>query len=72
MSQAIKGTVKRVVAEKGFGFIKASSDEEEYFFHRSAVVGAAFEDLREGETVTFEKGQGPKGPRAENVRPVAA
>ena len=63
------GTVKRLVSEKGFGFVEAS-DGSEYFFHQSACVGSPFETLREGQPVTFDKGQGPKGPRAENVRTV--
>ena len=61
------GTIKRLVSEKGFGFI-AAGDGNEYFFHQSACVGVRFDDLREGQAVTFEKGQGPKGPRAENVK----
>jgi CspA family cold shock protein len=66
---ATNGTIKRIVSDKGFGFI-AASDGQEYFFHRSACTGVAFESLREGQAVTFEQGQGPKGPRAENVKPV--
>ena len=65
---ASTGTIKRIVSDKGFGFILAS-DGSEYFFHNSACVGTRFDDLREGQSVTFEKGQGPKGPRAESVRP---
>ena len=61
------GTIKRLVADKGFGFV-AASDGAEYFFHRSACQGVTFDSLREGQAVTFEKGQGPKGQRAENVR----
>ena len=61
------GTIKTLRAEKGFGFIKGAAGQE-YFFHHSAVVGAQMEDLREGESVQFDVGQGPKGPRAENVR----
>ena len=60
------GTIKRLT-DKGFGFI-AASDGTEYFFHQSACSGTRFDELREGQAVTFEKGQGPKGPRAENVR----
>ena len=63
----MNGTIKRLVSEKGFGFI-ASQDGNEYFFHQSACTDARFDDLREGQAVTFEKGQGPKGPRAENVK----
>jgi len=61
------GTIKRLVKDKGFGFI-AAADGSEYFFHQSACNDVRFDDLREGQTVTFEKGQGPKGPRGENVR----
>jgi CspA family cold shock protein len=64
---AVNGTIKRLVSDKGFGFV-AAQDGTEYFFHRSACTDARFDELREGQAVTFEKGQGPKGPRAENVR----
>ena len=63
----MNGTIKRLVSDKGFGFIMAS-DGNEYFFHSSACNGIRFDDLREGQAVTMERGQGPKGPRAENVR----
>jgi cold shock protein len=66
---AMNGTVKRLVSEKGFGFV-AAQDGNEYFFHQSACVGTSFDQLREGQSVTFDTGQGPKGPRAENVRAV--
>jgi CspA family cold shock protein len=62
----MSGTIKRLT-DKGFGFI-AASDGSEYFFHHTACSGVRFEDLREGQAVTFERGQGPKGPRAEQVR----
>jgi cold shock protein len=64
----MNGTIKRKVNDKGFGFI-AAGDGTEYFFHQSACSGMSFDQLREGQAVTFEKGHGPKGPRAENVRP---
>ncbi len=63
----MNGTIKRLVGDKGFGFI-AAGDGAEYFFHSSACTQIAFDDLREGQAVTFERGQGPKGPRGENVR----
>lgn len=63
----LHGTIKRLVSEKGFGFV-AAQDGTEYFFHQSACTDTRFDDLREGQAVTFDKGQGPKGPRAENVR----
>ncbi len=61
------GTIKRLVSEKGFGFVEAA-DGNEYFFHQSACEAGQFDQLREGQAVTFNTGQGPKGPRAENVR----
>ena len=63
---SVNGTVKRLVKDKGFGFV-AAADGNEYFFHQSACTGVSFNELREGQAVTFETGQGPKGPRAENV-----
>jgi cold shock protein len=60
------GTIKRKT-DKGFGFI-AAADGTEYFFHQSGCVGIRFDDLREGQRVSFTVGQGPKGPRAENVK----
>ena len=67
MAAAVSGTIKRIVSDKGFGFV-AAEDGTEYFFHNSACVGTRFDELREGQKVSFEKGQGPKGPRAENIR----
>jgi CspA family cold shock protein len=65
---ATTGTIKRLVSDKGFGFI-AAGDGTEYFFHQSACVQTGFDQLREGQSVTFDIGHGPKGPRGENVRP---
>jgi cold shock protein len=64
---ALNGTIKRLVSDKGFGFILAT-DGNEYFFHSSACSQTSFDELREGQAVTFDRGQGPKGPRGENVR----
>ena len=64
---ALTGTIKRLVRDKGFGFIGVGGDAD-YFFHQSACTGMRFDELREGQTVTFEVGLGPKGPRAENVK----
>ncbi len=63
-----QGTIKKLISDKGFGFI--AGDGKELFFHQSAVEGASFDELREGQSVEYNEGQGPKGPRAENVRPV--
>ena len=61
-----EGTIKRLT-DKGFGFIENGSDKD-MFFHSSALSGARFEELREGLRVSYDVGQGPKGPRAENVQ----
>jgi CspA family cold shock protein len=61
-----QGTIKRLT-DKGFGFIDAG-DGKDVFFHMSAVEGTTFDQMRDGQRVSFNMGQGPKGPRAENVR----
>lgn len=61
-----EGTIKRLT-DKGFGFIETSTGKD-LFFHLSAVEGVRFEELRQGQRVSFNEGQGPKGPRAENVK----
>jgi CspA family cold shock protein len=61
------GTIKRLNTDKGFGFIRNDTGQE-YFFHQSAIYGEGIADLREGDRVEFEIGEGPKGPRAENVK----
>ena len=61
------GTIRTLRVDKGFGFIKDAAGKE-YFFHQSAVYGEGLDNLREGDSVEFDVGQGPKGPRAENVR----
>lgn len=60
-----QGTIKKLVTDKGFGFI--SGEGQEVFFHSSALQEVRFADLREGQKVTYTLGHGPKGPRAENV-----
>lgn len=63
-----QGTIRKLIADKGFGFIQG--DKGDLFFHHSAVEGASIEELRVGQTVEYEEGRGPKGPRAESVRVV--
>ncbi|MEZ6097512.1 MAG: cold shock domain-containing protein [Pirellulaceae bacterium] len=63
-----EGKIKKVVSDKGFGFIEG--DRGDVFFHHSALVGVTIEELQEGDAVSFEVGRGPKGPRAENVERV--
>lgn len=63
-----EGTIKRLT-DRGFGFIETGSGDD-IFFHMSGVEGVTFDELREGQQVSFEEGQGPKGKRAEKVRPL--
>lgn len=62
-----EGTIKRLT-DRGFGFID-TGDGKDIFFHMSSVVETSYDDLREGQKVSFDVGEGPKGPRAENVKP---
>ena len=60
-----EGTIKRLT-DKGFGFIDVGS-EKDLFFHSSNLEGVSYDELREGQQVSFTEGRGPKGPCAENV-----
>ena len=62
-----EGSIKKLT-DKGFGFINTGGGKD-LFFHSSAVQGSGFDNLREGERVTYTEGRGPKGPCAENVTP---
>jgi CspA family cold shock protein len=62
----VKGTVKWFNESKGFGFI-TKEDGGDVFVHYSAIQGNGFKTLSEGQAVTFEVVDGPKGPKAENV-----
>lgn len=62
-----EGTIKKLT-DKGYGFIE--TDKGDLFFHMSALSGVSFEELQEGQRVQFEEGRGPKGARAEDVKPV--
>jgi cold shock protein len=61
-----QGKIKKVIADKGFGFI--DGERGDLFFHSSSLEGTTIEALRVGQPVTYEEGRGPKGPRAENVK----
>ncbi len=61
-----EGTIKRLT-DKGFGFIDVGSDKD-LFFHSSSLEGVSFDQLREGQRVTFKEAMGQKGPCAENVQ----
>lgn len=64
------GTVKWFNAQKGFGFIQ-QEDGPDVFVHFSAIQGSGYRNLEENQRVEFDVTQGPKGPQASNVRPVA-
>ncbi len=63
------GTIKRIIGEKGFGFIIPEDGSQDVYFNRSRVVQrTAFEDLREGDEVQFQVKSGEKGPQAFDVK----
>ncbi len=61
-----EGTIKRLT-DRGFGFIDTGS-EKDLFFHSSSLDGVSYEELQEGQRVSYTEGRGEKGPRAENVK----
>jgi cold shock protein len=63
-----EGTIKRLT-DRGFGFIDTGSGKD-LFFHSSSLQDVTFEELREGQKVSYTEGRGKKGPCAENVKPV--
>ena len=67
----MQGTIKKVVRDRGFGFIHGD-DGREIFFHRSSLQRLNFDTLMEGEKIEFDVERGEKGPRAINVRASAA
>ena len=66
-----KGKIKKLVRERGFGFI-SDVDGSEVFFHQSSLIDVKFDLLNEEQEVEFEIEKSPKGPRAIDVRPVVA
>jgi CspA family cold shock protein len=63
------GTIARL-KEQGYGFIAREGEQRDLFFHSNELKNARFEELHEGDAVTFEVGEGPKGPNAINVNVV--
>ncbi|MCZ6576646.1 MAG: cold-shock protein [Acidiferrobacterales bacterium] len=63
------GTVKWFNESKGYGFITPEDGSKDVFVHHSAITGSGFKTLAEGQRVTFDVKEGPKGPQAENVSP---
>lgn len=62
----MKGTIK-TLTDRGFGFIAREGEAKDLFFHSKDLQGVAFDDLRQGDAVTFDVIQGEKGPAATNV-----
>lgn len=62
----MEGVIKKIT-DKGFGFIAVEGEEKDLFFHRNEVKSPTFEELREGDRVSFEKADSPKGPNAVNI-----
>ncbi len=65
-----QGTVKWFNAEKGYGFIAQGDGGDDVFVHYSAIQTQGYKSLDENQKVEFDVTQGPKGPQAENVRPL--
>lgn len=65
----MEGIIKRLT-DRGFGFISAEGQEKDLFFHSESLVDVQFDDLREGEKVSFEIKNGEKGPAAVDVKRV--
>jgi CspA family cold shock protein len=63
----MKGTIK-TLTDKGFGFISREGETKDLFFHSKELVGVTFDELKQGDEVTFEVVDGPKGPSATNVQ----
>ena len=63
-----EGSIKKLI-DRGFGFINTGGAKD-LFFHSTSLQGVSFEQLHEGQKVTYTEGQSPKGPCAENVKPI--
>jgi cold shock protein len=64
----MKGSIKKIMDQKGFGFIAPEDGGKDIFFHANSLVGAQFEELREGDAVSFETENSDKGLNAVNVQ----
>ena len=63
----MKGSIKKLT-DKGFGFITREGEAKDLFFHSNSLVGVTFEELREGDAVSFDVEETAKGPSAVNVQ----
>jgi len=62
-----EGTIARLVNDRGFGFIAREGEEKDLFFHSNELQNVQYDELKEGDKVTFEVTDGPKGPSATKV-----
>ncbi|HEY4489755.1 MAG TPA: cold shock domain-containing protein [Candidatus Paceibacterota bacterium] len=62
------GTIKKLLKDKGFGFIQTAEGGKDLFFHSKELVGVEFDSLNEGDAVSFEIAESEKGPNAVNVQ----
>jgi cold shock protein len=67
----VRGRVKKLVPDRGFGFVRGD-DGKEVFFHRSGLGANDYDALSEGDVVEYVVQEGPRGPRAENVRAIGS
>ncbi|PIR98174.1 MAG: cold-shock protein [Candidatus Colwellbacteria bacterium CG10_big_fil_rev_8_21_14_0_10_42_22] len=65
----MEGKIARLT-DRGYGFISIEGEEKDLFFHSNELVDVEFNDLKEGDLVTFEKAESPKGPNATQVKRV--
>ena len=68
-AQMAEGTIRNLMTDRGFGFITTGKGKDLYF-QSSSLQGVSFEELRQGQRVSYTEGQGEKGPCAENVKPI--
>ena len=64
----MNGVIKKKVSDKGFGFITVDGQDKDLFFHKNSLTGVSFDELNEGDQVTFDTEDSPKGPNAVNVK----
>ena len=62
----MEGTIKKLI-DKGFGFIIIDGEDKDLFFHGNELKNVKFEELKEGDKVSFDKSDSPKGPNATNI-----
>jgi len=63
----MNGVIK-TLTDKGFGFITVAGQDKDLFFHKNSLVDVQFHELAQGDAVTFDVEEGPKGPNATNVK----